>query len=208
MADGVVLAFQIQSSGGSRTEAIAISSFVIAGWTGRDRMKMEQHIRELEALGVKRPAQTPIVYRAAAARLMPANEIEATGGASSAEVEYTLLRHQGRILVGLGSDHTDRQVETYGITVSKQMCDKPVAAILWEYADVRDHWDRLQLRSWIVENGDETIYQEGEVAAMLRCADAGRAGERLVSGRHRHAVRHAAGAGRDQAVRIRPDGTA
>ena len=78
-----------------------------------------------------------------------------------------LLRHQGRVLVGLGSDHTDREVETYGITVSKQMCDKPVASMLWDYAEVRDHWDRLQLRSWIMENGTETIYQDGGVAAML-----------------------------------------
>jgi hypothetical protein len=167
MANGVVFPFQIQSLGGSHTESIAVSRFVIAGWTGRDRVKMEEHIRELEALGVKRPAQTPIFYRAAAARLTLAREIEVTGSASSGEVEYMLLRHQGRVLVGLGSDHTDREVETYGITVSKQMCDKPVASTLWDYAEVRDHWDRLQLRSWIVEDGTETTYQEGEVAAML-----------------------------------------
>jgi hypothetical protein len=118
---------------------------------------LEEHIRELEALGVKRPAQTPIFYRAAVARLTLANEIEATGGASSGEVEYLLPRHQGRVPVALGSDHTDREVETYGVTVSKQLCDKLLAAILCEYADVRDHWDRLQLRSWIAEDGSETI---------------------------------------------------
>ena len=167
MAHGVLLPFQIRSLDGVRDETIAVSRFVIAGWTGRDKVKMEEHIRELEALGVKRPAQTPIFYRAAAARLTLADTIEATGSASSGEAEYMLLRHQGRVLVGLGSDHTDREVETYGITVSKQMCDKPVASTLWDYAEVRAHWDRLQLRSWIVENGAETIYQEGGVAAML-----------------------------------------
>jgi hypothetical protein len=167
MANGGVFSFQIHSRSGSRAETVAVSRFVIAGWTGRDTVKMEEHIRELEALGVKRPARTPIFYRAAAARLTLAGEIEVSGGASSGEVEYMLLRHQGRVLVGLGSDHTDREVETYGITVSKQMCDKPVAAALWEYAEVRDHWDRLQLRSWIMENGTETIYQDGAVAAML-----------------------------------------
>ena len=34
-----------------------------------------------------------------------------------------LVQAGGRLLVGVGSDHTDRKVETYNITVSKQMCD-------------------------------------------------------------------------------------
>ena len=38
-----------------------------------------------------------------------------------------LIGWQGRIFVGLGSDHTDRKVEAYSVTVSKQMCDKPMA---------------------------------------------------------------------------------
>ena len=38
-----------------------------------------------------------------------------------------LIGWQGRIFVGCGSDHTDRKVEAYSVTVSKQMCDKPIA---------------------------------------------------------------------------------
>ena len=38
-----------------------------------------------------------------------------------------LIGWQGRTFVGLGSDHTDRKVESYSVTVSKQMCDKPIA---------------------------------------------------------------------------------
>ena len=38
-----------------------------------------------------------------------------------------LIGWQGRIFVGLGSDHTDRKVEAYSVTVSKQMCDKLMA---------------------------------------------------------------------------------
>ena len=32
---------------------------------------------------------------------------------------------------------------------------------------VADHWDELQLRSTIVEHGEEIVYQVGSVAAML-----------------------------------------
>lgn len=146
--------------------ACAISEAVIAGWTGRDAAALGKHIKELEALGVKRPASTPIFYRVAAARLTQAPSIEAIGGASSGEVEFVLVRHRGELFVGVGSDHTDREAETYGVTVSKQMCDKPIAAGLWAFDEVKSHWDRLMLRSWIVANGARVLYQEGPAAAM------------------------------------------
>ena len=45
-------------------------------------LEMEEHIQELEKLGVTRPAATPLFYRVAAARLTLANAIEASGGQS------------------------------------------------------------------------------------------------------------------------------
>lgn len=162
------LDFRIHQGGAVRDQRITIDTAVIAGWTGRDQAALEKHIVELEELGVARPATTPIYYRVATARLTQAPAIEVSGGASSGEVEFVLIRHAGQLYVGVGSDHTDRDVETYGVTVSKQMCDKPVAGDLWAFADVRDHWDRLTLRSSI-EGG--TAYQDGTVAAMRRPQD-------------------------------------
>ena len=126
-----------------------------------------KHIVELMALGVARPATTPIYYRISASRLTTAAQIEAVGENSSGEVEVVLIREGGKIWVGVGSDHTDRKVETYNVTTSKQICDKPIAPELWPFDDVRDHWDLLILRSWIEEGGERRLYQEGAVAAML-----------------------------------------
>ncbi len=147
-------------------ETVTIHQLVIAGWTGRDQAAVEHHIKELEALGIARPATTPIFYRAAASRLTTAGAIEATGGDSSGEVEFVMVAHKGALFVGIGSDHTDRKVETYNVTVSKQMCEKPVAPELWAFDDVAPHWDKLILRSWACEGGARTLYQEGSVAAM------------------------------------------
>jgi len=144
-----------------------VRHLVIAGWTGRDKAALEKHIVELEHLGVKRPASTPIFYRAAAARVTTGNRIEVSGDASSGEVEFIIVKSDARLWIGVGSDHTDRQVETYNVTVSKQMCDKPVADEFWAYEDVAGHWDRLVLRSHITEQGKRVLYQEGSVAAML-----------------------------------------
>ncbi len=157
------LTFRIHQGGTTRDEDIAIGAAVIAGWTGRDAAALEKHIVELEELGVARPASTPIYYRVAAARLTQAPAIETSGGASSGEVEFVLIRHAGQLYVGVGSDHTDRGVETYGVTVSKQMCDKPIARDLWAFDDVVGHWDQLTLRSFA---DSDTLYQEGTVAAM------------------------------------------
>jgi hypothetical protein len=40
---------------------------------GRDPVAVEKHIKELELLGVKRPATTPIFYRVSNARLTTDN---------------------------------------------------------------------------------------------------------------------------------------
>jgi len=144
----------------------ALDCAVIAGWTGRDHIAMEKHIVELEALGVARPASTPVYYRVAAARLTTAPRIEVSGGDSSGEVEFVLVQLQGKLWVGVGSDHTDRKVETIGVTISKQLCDKPLAPVLWPYEEVAGHWDQLILRSYILEGGERVLYQEGPVTTM------------------------------------------
>lgn len=167
MGIGAPLDIEIHSREGRHRLTVAVSSLIIAGWTGRDHDAMMHHIRELEELGVAPPASTPIFYRIAAARLTTAPVIEASGPDSSGEVEYALLRHEGRLYVGIGSDHTDRRVETYSITVSKQMCDKPLGRTFWPYDEVAPHWDQLLLRAVIREDGENVVYQEGGIAKML-----------------------------------------
>ncbi len=150
---------------------LAVDQAVIAGWTGRDPVARDKHIAELEALGVQRPATTPIYYRVSARRLTMADSIEVCGAESSGEVEFVLIGWQGRVFVGSGSDHTDRKVETYSVTVSKQMCDKVIAPVLWELEDVIGHWDRLILRSFAFIGGERVLYQEGTLDAMLPVAE-------------------------------------
>jgi Protein of unknown function (DUF2848) len=162
-----LLPLLLQSKEASTKHSVSVDHLVVAGWTGRDRAAVEKHIAELEALGVKRPATTPIFYRASAARLTVEDDIEVLGEASSGEAEFVLLQHGGRLWVGTGSDHTDREVEKYGVSVSKQMCDKPIATVFWAYDDVAPHWEKLILRAYVSDKGEHVLYQEGPVTAML-----------------------------------------
>ena len=165
------LAFTIDTRDTTTPLTLPIDHAVIAGWTGRDPVARDKHIAELEAIGIARPATTPIYYRVAARRLTTADSIEVSGGDSSGEVEFVLIGWQGRIFVGAGSDHTDRKVETYSVTVSKQMCDKVMAPVLWEIEEVAGHWDRLILRSHAWIDGARVLYQEGRLDAMLPVKD-------------------------------------
>jgi hypothetical protein len=143
-----------------------IRRLIIAGWTGRDVAAVEKHIRELEAIGVPRPKRTPIFYRGAAALLTTADTIEALGDASSGEVETVIYALDDGLWVGLGSDHTDRKAETVGVSLSKQMCAKPVGPRIWRYDEVVPHWDKLILRSFVRVGSERRLYQEGSVAGM------------------------------------------
>lgn len=160
------LKLTLVEAAGTRDAAVEITGCVIAGWTGRDPVALEAHIAELEQLGVKRPASVPIFYRVAASRLTTGDTIEVLGNASSGEVEFVLLQANGRLWVGLGSDHTDREAETVGVTLSKQMCDKPIAKTFWPFDEVAAHWDSLRLRSFVAAGDGRASYQDGPVTAM------------------------------------------
>jgi hypothetical protein len=152
---------------GGKDIACDINQLVIAGWTGRNKEAVEHHIEELEKLGVARPRTIPCFYRAAENLLSTSSSFQVVGHDSSGEVEYVLFSLPDGLYVGLGSDHTDRKVEAYGVTVSKQMCPKPVASEVWQFDDLEDHWDSLMTRSWVTRNGKRELYQEGSVARML-----------------------------------------
>jgi len=140
---------------------VEVRELVIAGWTGRDEQSLRKHIRELEALGVKPPKTTPIFYRVSAHLLTFSDQIQVSGPDTSGEVEFVLLQGS-ELRVALGSDHTDRKAETIGVSLSKQLCAKPVSRESWRYDEVKPHWERLMLRSWT----DGKLYQEGPVTTM------------------------------------------
>jgi hypothetical protein len=145
------------------------SALVIAGWTGRDRAALEHHVAELEAIGVKRPSSMPVYYRVATGMLTQAAEIQVLGPDSSGEVEPVLFSTSDGLWLGVGSDHTDRKLETVSVAMSKQVCAKVVSRELWDCREIAPHWDQLIIRSRIPgPNGARPeLYQEGRLAQIL-----------------------------------------
>ena len=171
------LSFTIDAGAQSGQLQVDIHTFIVAGWAGRDLAAIEHHIEELAALGVPRPSAVPLYYRVAANQLTQAARIQVVGPHSSGEVETLVFTVDGQMYVSLTSDHTDRKLESHSVALSKQLCAKPVASTAWLFADIADHWDELVIRSHIVEEGKEVLYQEGTLDALRPPAE-------LIAGYH------------------------
>lgn len=153
------------------TSAVAYFSptaAIIAGWTGRDAAVLRSHIDELAAIGVAPPSQMPLYYRVSSSLLTTEQHIEVVGSSSSGEVEPVLLNMAGQIWLGLGSDHTDRELEAHSVALSKQACPKPIATTFWPFSDVADHLDGLELSAWTRDDADAPWlpYQDGTLAGI------------------------------------------
>ncbi|HEX4149732.1 MAG TPA: DUF2848 domain-containing protein [Pirellulales bacterium] len=152
---------------------VAVRRLVNAGYVGRNQAAVRAHIAELAAEGIAPPASLPVLFPLAADNITTAERIEVLGEQTSGEVEFVLLVSRDDVLVGVGSDHTDRALERQSVGKSKQVCKNVVSPDVWRYRDVRDHWDELILRSWVhcPVTGREIIYQQGALAEILSADD-------------------------------------
>jgi hypothetical protein len=151
---------------------------IIAGYTGRDRAKVQHHIDELAAIGVPPPASFPAYWLQPPWLATSSSTVVVTGATTSGEAELALVGDGDDLYVTLASDHTDRAAEAIDIELSKAICPVPVASEAWPIADVDGHWDDLVLRSWIVELGgsddpdddpddEEVLYQDDVCSSLV-----------------------------------------
>lgn len=148
---------------------LEIKDVYCIGYAGRSVDKTMEHIIELEKIGIPRPAEVPILYPVRRNSLNQTDEIEVLGGESSGEAEIVLVfgDTEDEVYITVGSDHTDRSMETVDINKSKQVCDKPLATKAWKLSDVIDHWDDLILTSQVEMNGEWVDYQKANIDEII-----------------------------------------
>ncbi|GHH82924.1 hypothetical protein GCM10018793_43720 [Streptomyces sulfonofaciens] len=156
------LAFTVTGTG----EELRIDDFdlVVAGYTGRDEASVRAHIEELAAIGVPEPESVPAFYPMGPELATQSGEITVSGTYTSGEVEPVLVRHGGRLFLGVGSDHTDRDLERDSVARSKEVCPKPVSAAVVELPDDGSgfDWDTVRLECTV----DGVVYQRGTLEAL------------------------------------------
>lgn len=153
------IVFDVIGSG----ERIALGSFrlVVAGYTGRDEAAVRAHIDELAAIGVPAPESVPMFYELDEALVTQADAVPVSGANTSGEVEPVIVRTGGRLFLGVGSDHTDRDIERESVAASKAACPKPVGRSLVEIRPGMD-WDAVAAASSV----DGRRYQDGLLSAL------------------------------------------
>lgn len=156
-------ALRLQPQFGSAPIELSQFDCIVAGYTGRDSESVRHHIKELAAIGVPEPPDVPMFYPMPAGHATTADTIKVYGDNTSGEVEPVLIRYRGVDFLGVGSDHTDRSLETVDIAESKVACPKPMAPTVieigqWEHFD----WDGCTMRSWV----DGVLYQSGSLSRL------------------------------------------
>jgi len=183
LKEQAMLVFERLSSGETDRSELAPKALIVAGWTGRDEKALRHHIEELAAIGVPRPSSVPVFYRISTANLTQTAHLEVLGPDTSGEAEPVVVAMHDGLWLGVGSDHTDRKLETMGIALSKQFCAKMVGKTLWRLDEIAGHWDQLILRAYVTIDGKRLKYQEGPLSAMRNPSDLmSRAGTEFVAG--------------------------
>jgi len=158
------LSFTVADTG--TTLRLTDFGLVVAGYTGRDETSVRRHIEELAAIGVPEPESVPAFYPLDPALATQAAEVEVGGGNTSGEVEPILVRAGGRLYLGVGSDHTDRDIERTGVAASKAACPKPVStgvvALPADGGATGLDWDAVVARCTV----DGAQYQSGRLDAL------------------------------------------
>lgn len=148
---------------------VAPRRLVVAGYTGRDLAAVRAHIDELAAIGVPPPAAVPTCYDLDPALLTTESLVAVPGDNTSGEAEPVLIRRHGRWYLGVGSDHTDRDLERADIATAKAVCPKPVGdRVVTLAADLPTaQWDGYRMTASV----DGTDYQDGTLAALRTPSD-------------------------------------
>jgi hypothetical protein len=167
------LHFAVDTGTGQRTEVeVHVHSAYNFGYAARDTAGIEQHISELQALGLPAPSRLPAIYPIPADRIRNAKHVTVSGDDTYGEVEFALINTADGWLVTIASDHTDLEVEKVNMAKAKATCPDIVGETAWRLDDVVEGWDDLVLRLWgRTPDGIEQLVQSGSVNHLLAPAD-------------------------------------
>lgn len=159
----------IEAADGARRETQFVTNRMYnLGSATRDPDVAVAHQQEVADSGIHIAFDVPAprIYPIALHALTTDEELFVQTEKTSGEVEI-VLHMADQLYVGVGSDHTDRALETVSIPGSKQACANHVAPVFWPYEEMHDAWDNCVMRSWV----DGRLYQDVGVNAFIRPED-------------------------------------
>lgn len=123
------------------------------------------HQEEVADVGVRIAFDIPAprIYPMAVGSVTTDEVVGVHSGATSGEAELVIVVADGEVYLGVGSDHTDRELERASIIWSKQYSPSVLGRRVWRWADVEARWSTLVLESTV----DGELYQSSLASVFL-----------------------------------------
>lgn len=158
----------LEDSSGEKELNLDVKKLVNAGRSGRNEIIVKKHLDELRKAGSNVGDKFPKFWPKTSDRITTSNRFEVLPNTlSSGEVEYVLLIDKNTVYIGVGSDHTDRGIQKIDLVAAKEIYYNVLAPKVWLYEEVKEYWDDLLMSSWVEEEGEITLYQEGKLKEIL-----------------------------------------
>jgi len=171
-----VLEFDLLERDGSTSrKSVNVKRLFLGRNTSRDIAGTKKNLDSLRGDGYSVHGN-PNTCRKSRYLLTNEEVIEVQGPQTSGEVEYVAIFEGGEVFVSVGSDHNDRTLQyisneslgkVFDSAKTKQMCPAVVARTAWRYSDVKDHWDDLNLKSFITVYGSKLPYQDFKLSNLV-----------------------------------------
>lgn len=155
----------VRPGGADEPRRFSIERVFNLGSATRDAAEATHHQKEVADVGVRIAFDVPAprIYPMSPTVLTTEDVVHVQSDRTSGEVEIVLVVDGDDIFVGVGSDHTDRALETVSILWSKQACPNVLAPVMWRWSDVEEGWDDFDL----VCDVDGAPYQDVKTGIFL-----------------------------------------
>lgn len=144
-----------------------------AGYTGRNQSVVQAHIDELAEQGISGPTEVPTLFSVPTYMVLQETDVEVEHDKTSGEAEWAMLYRGESLspLLTVASDHTDRAVEAFSVTSSKQLSPNLLGTQAWQLDQITEQLDAITLRSKVLVDGEWVLLQDGTIGDLISPLD-------------------------------------
>jgi len=111
----------------------------------------------------------PSISRIARYLLTQDAEFEVQGSLRGGKRECVGLRDSAEVIISVGSDQCDREIDGIVPDKPKLMRPHPMARMAWPYGKIRDRWDSLRIHCEIACQRHTVTLQDASISELVDC---------------------------------------
>ncbi len=161
----------LEEKDGERPVRFKVNTLGIAMFCDRDPDVAALQAEQKEAKWERICETFPSFCKISRYLLTTDDRVEVQGNRTCGEVEVVALAQGNDLFIGIGSDHCDRAIEPVYYYKPKQMCPHALGPRVWRYEEIADHWDELEMISFVRVQGREVAFQKGSLSTLLKVPD-------------------------------------